>query len=116
MKRLFLSLIAVVGMSLVTNCYAGDTVSFNRSSFTQTSDAGVYISSSGYLDSVVIGVASTGGVLKIYNSSWTTNSVLVSSISLATVQNIYFNNVQLKGIYYVVDRNSNGVTIIYKQR
>lgn len=116
MKRLLMSFVAALVLSVP--CLA-DTAIFNRSSFTQTSDAGVYISSSGYLDGVIVGVGSTGGVLKIYNSTsaaGATAASLISSITLSAASNNYFNNLQVKGIYYVADRNSNGFTILYKNR
>lgn len=108
MKRLLMSFVAA---ALVSPVFA-DPATPNRSSFTATND-GAHIAAM-YLDKVIVGVASTGGVLKIYSSTHTT-SVLISSISLATVATHNFENLAVKGIYYVTNSNANGVTILYKR-
>ena len=110
MKRLLMSFVAVL---LVSPVFA-DPSTPNRSSFTATNDNGVYISSSMYLDKVIVGVASANGVLRIYNSTHTA-SVLISSISLGTVATHDFSNLAVKGIFYDTDTNLNGVTILFKR-
>lgn len=83
----------------------------NQSSFTQTNDSG-YIPAM-FLDKVIVGVATAGGTLVIYNSTYTT-SVAISSVSLATVNTYNFDNLAVRGIYYKSTTATNGVTIIYK--
>jgi hypothetical protein len=58
-------------------------------------------------------VASTNGVLEVYNSTFTTTT-LISSVSLATVGYRDFNNTKVKGIFWKASNNTNGVTILYK--
>ena len=114
MKRLLMSFVAAL---LVSPCFA-DPSNFNRSSFTVTSDQKVYISSSAYLDGVIVGVPTSGGTLIIFNSTAAVNAtsaVVISSISLSTVGNYYFNNMQVKGIVYQANTATNGVTILYKK-
>jgi len=96
--------------------YALEPNTVNRSSFTQVNQTAVIAAS--YIDKVIVGVATAGGVLTIFNSTTTTASfltVLVSSISLATVGTYDFDNTQVKGIAYRSSTATNGVTIIYKQ-
>lgn len=109
MKKLIVALlIGCAGM------VSADPATILRSSFTNTNDTNLYISSSGYLDAVIIGVASAGGFLSIFNSTYT-NTVMVSSISLATVGERHFNGILLKGITYTTVGNTGGITIIYRQ-
>lgn len=110
MKKLLVYFLFICG-----SAFAGDSFSPSRSSFTQTNESG-YISSSTRLVAVDVGIASAGGTLKIYNSTWTTN-VLISSISLATIQNHYYGDegIAVSGIFYITGANANGVTIIYKR-
>lgn len=83
----------------------------NQSSFTLTNDT-AYIAAS-FLDAVIVGAASAGGTLVIYNSTWTT-STIISSITLSA-REAHFDNLAVKGLYYVVTANSGGVTIVYKK-
>lgn len=112
MKKLLLASLLLLAGSVVF----ADTATLPLSSFTKTNDNGVYISSSGYLSSVTVGIAAAGGTLVIYNSTWTTNAPVISSISLGTVFQYEFNDQQVAGIYYVTNLNANGVTIQYKKK
>ena len=106
MKRILLALVM-----LASPVMAEPNIQ-QKSSFTRTADT-VYIGSSTYLDKVVIGIATSGGTLEIYNSTHTT-SLMISSISLATAGMYDFNNLKVKGIYYRTTLATNGVTILYK--
>lgn len=108
MKRMLSLCLAVLSPTLAF-CIEPNIV--NKSSFTQTNDT-KYIAAN-FLDKVVVGVATSGGTLEIYNSTWTTQ-VLVSSITLGTVFTHDFDDTRLRGLYYRTTGNSNGVTIIYK--
>ena len=110
MKR-SLMLLAILVMAV--GSAIAEPITINRSSFTQTNDT-KYLEAT-YLDKVVVGVATSGGVLVIYNSTHTTSSVIVSSISLGTVGTSDFNNTQVKGVYYKATGNTNGFTILYKK-
>ena len=113
MKKLLLAVISLFVMSPLM----ADGINNNRSSFTATNDNLVYISSSGFLENIVVGVASAGGVLTIYNSTWTaTGSVVVTSVSLATVNTYNYGNTQVKGLFYRTVGNTGGVTIIYRNK
>lgn len=83
----------------------------NKSSFTITSHNG-YISAA-YLDKVIVAMTSSGGVLRLFNSTWTT-SVQISSISLGTIATHDFSNMQVQGLFLSINNNANGVTILYK--
>lgn len=112
MKRglLYLSLI----LSLATgSAYANDPNMINRSSFTATNET-AYLAAA-YLDAVVVSSVSAAGVLTIYNSTFTTTAK-VATISLGTVMEYDFKNLQVKGIYYVLSGNTQpGLTILYKK-
>ena len=109
MKSLLIAATLLLGVSVVN----ADLTQVNRSSAIAAVNYSTYVAA-GFLDSVVIGMATSGGVLEIYNSTFTT-SVLISSISLATVGDRQFNNLAVKGLFYRVSTNTNGVTIIYKR-
>lgn len=85
----------------------------NRSSFTQTNDTTQRITAA-YLDKIIISAASTGGVLTVYNSTWTTTPV-ISSITLGTVGTYHYNDLGVAGLVYTTISNTAGVTIIYKR-
>lgn len=91
-----------------------ETLGINRSSFTQTNDTTQCLTGAHFLDSVIVGAASAGGSLTLYNSTWTTTPI-ISSASLGTVQTQYFNNLAVAGICYKTISNTNGVLIIYKK-
>lgn len=107
MKKVFALLLLCAGTSFA------EPITLNRSSFTQTNDATKCITAT-HLDKVIVGVTSTAGVLRIYNSTWTTTPV-ISSITLATVGTYDFGNLAVAGICYITNSNSNGVTILYKR-
>lgn len=107
MKKI-LALLLIAGTSL-----AVEPQTVNRSSFTKTNNESGYIAAN-YLDKVIVGVATTGGALLLYNSTWTA-SVLISSISLGSVGMYDFANTAVAGIYYVTGAATSGVTIIYKK-
>lgn len=104
---------ALAALLLVPAFAFADPNTLNRSSFTQTNETS-YIAAT-HLDKVVVGVTSSNGVLVVYNSTHTTSSVVVSSISLGTVGTYDFNNTQVNGIYYKTTSNANGVSILYKK-
>lgn len=108
MKKLVAVMLLMSGIA-----YADIPGGVNRSSFTQTSDSGKCIPTAKYLDKVIVGVTSSNGVLTLYNSTWTTTSI-ISSMSL-TAGTVDFNNLAVKGICYTTVTNTNGFTIIYKQ-
>lgn len=110
MKKLLLAALLFCGVS---SAQAIEPNSVNRSSAIVAAAGTGYIASL-YLDKVVVGAASAGGVLELYNSTFTT-SVLISSISLATVRYVDFSNLQVNGIYWRTSTNLSGVTIIYKK-
>lgn len=111
MKRI---LAALLLMGLAVPSFAGIEGGVNRSSFTQTNDTGKCISGARFLDIIEIGAASPAGVLTVYDSTWTTTPI-ISSVSLATVSNHWYNNRAVSGICYTIVSNSAGVTIIYKR-
>jgi hypothetical protein len=109
----------LAALLLLPSFLLADPSTVNRSSFTPTSQAAAYIPAM-HLDKIIIGVASAGGTILIWNSTTTTTSLLVSSvaiasITLATVGTYDFNNTQVKGIVYQTNTNTNGVTILYKK-
>jgi hypothetical protein len=83
-----------------------------KSSTTLTNESG-YIAAR-QLVRVLVGATSANGVLKIYNSTYTTSG-LISSATLVTGNALDFENLNVKGIYYVTTGNTNGLTIIYRQ-
>lgn len=120
MKKYLLSslLLGCLGVAQADNI---QTVA--RTSFTLTNDSQVLITSAGatyspvYLSGIVIGAASAGGMLTLFNSSWTnTKAVTISSISLGAVGYIQFYDVALTALSYTTMNNSGGVSIIYKKR
>lgn len=109
MKRLIVGLVLLCGGS----AFANDPNTINVSSAIVAATSTGYIAA-GYLDVVMIGASTAGGVLEIYNSTFTT-SVLISSISLATVGYRDFKNTSVKGIFWRTSTNTNGVTLLYKR-
>lgn len=110
MKKLIVAVL--IGCASVAGAVTPSTV--NRSSFTQTNDTTKYLSNSAYLDKVIVSAVSAGGVLTIYNSTWTTTPV-ISSITLGTVGTYHYNDLWVAGITYTTISNTAGVTIIYKK-
>lgn len=106
--------------------FAVDPGTVNIASFTQTNDAiACIVNSTGpggspvvtphYLDKVDVGVASgAGSVITLFNSTFT-NTPVISSITLTSVQNHNYENLQVRGICYTTVGNTGGVTIIYKK-
>ncbi len=91
-----------------------DPFTVNRSSFiaggTQTGCITAL-----YLDKVFPGVTSSGGVLVIYNSSWTLSAPIITSMTLTQGNIVDFNSTNVKGICYQAVLPANGVNIIYKK-
>lgn len=108
MKKLLVMLLL-----LSAGIAGADPITLNKSSYTTTSDT-AYIAARN-LDAVVVSSAGVAaGNLKIYNSTYTTSG-LIANISLGTLWEYDFKNLQVKGIYYVITSNSAaGVTILYK--
>jgi hypothetical protein len=114
MKRILLSAILLISPMVG---YADISNKATISSTTCTNET-AYISSSTALVGVDVGATSSGGALLIRSSTFTISSVLVSSITLGTVQNHWYgdNGVgPLKGIYYTTTGNAACVTILYKR-
>lgn len=115
MKKLFLAL--TLFLAGVGRIYADTPAS---SSYTATNDTQLLRSQTSTntivrtLVGVIVSSPSSVGLLKIYNSTYTTAGSTVATISLATVQNYDFHSVVLRGIYYITTGNSNGVTILYR--
>lgn len=108
MKKLLIALMLLSGVS-----YADSTDVHGSSAIVLANGTGYLPASS--IDKVVIGMATSGGVLEIYNSTFTTSGILISSVSLATVGQREFGNTLVKGIFWRTSSNTNGVTIIYKR-
>lgn len=69
-----------------------------------------------YLSKIVVGEATSGGNVMLYNSSWThLSSQIISSATLATVGSVDFDNAQVNGICYTADTPTNGFTVIYRK-
>jgi hypothetical protein len=88
----------------------------SKASHTMTSESG-YIAARN-LSRVMVGTTSSGGVCKIYNSTsaaGATVSTLISSFTMTVGNPLDFDNLNVKGIFYITTSNSNGITIIYKQ-
>lgn len=111
MKKLVLAALLFCGAMAEAN----EPTTVNLSSAIVAANSTGYIAS-GYLDVVMIGMATAGGVLELYNSTFTTSAPLISSVSLATVGYRDFKNTQVKGLYWRTSSNTNGVTVIYKQK
>jgi hypothetical protein len=105
------SLIAAL-LLMATGAYALEPAIVNKSSAITAANSTGAIQGR-YLDKVVIGMATSGGVLELYSSTWTA-SVLISSVSLTAVGTFDFDDTQVKGLYCKTSSNTNGVTIIYK--
>lgn len=104
---------------LLPSLVLADPATLNRSSFTKTNQSAAYIAST-HLDKIVVGVGTANGTILVWNSTTTTSAlltdaVLITSATLATAQSFDFNNLQVKGIVYQTNTNTNGVTILYKR-
>lgn len=86
----------------------------NLSSFTKTNDAAGCIQAR-ELDKVIVGGASAGGSIALFNSTWTVAGPQISTITLGTVQMYDFNDTKVSGICYTTVLNTNGVTILFKK-
>lgn len=110
-------LILVLSVLACSKAFAGSPIAY--SSFTATNDSALLRSATSTntivqtLSAVIVSSISTGGTLKIYNSTYTTANQ-VAAVSLGTVGLYQFNDVVMKGIFYTITNNAAGVTIIYK--
>ena len=112
MKKLLAVLLLCTGTA-----FAVEPATVNKSSHIFAVNSSTYIAAN-YLDGVIIGMATSGGVLEIYNATATvhmTAATLVSSMSLATVGDRDFSNLGVRGIMWKTSTNTNGVTILYKR-
>lgn len=107
-------LLVVLLLTMLGTANALDPFAVNRSSAILGAAGTGYIAS-GYLDVVMIGAASAGGVLELYNSTFTTNG-FISSVTLTTVGYLDFKNLAVQGIFWRIASNAAGVSIIYKSR
>jgi hypothetical protein len=107
MKRLVAALLLLASPS-----FAMDTNRVQKSSYVAVNQT-AYLAAS-FLDKVIVGATSAGGVLEIYNSTFTTTGTLVASITLGTINYIDFQDLQVKGVYYKTSTATNGVTILFK--
>jgi len=123
MKKLF-TMVFCIGMG--TSVYGAEGLIY-RSSFTQTNETKTIAASNvvtngstvtvnaGYLAAVVVTSASVPtGLLKLYNSTFTTNNQF-ANITLGTVGYYDFKDSQLQGLTYTTSNNNSGVTIIYRK-
>jgi hypothetical protein len=112
MKSLLIAAVVLLGISSVQ---AVEPSTVNKSSFIAVAAGTGYIPAE-YLDKVIVGMPTASGVLEIFNSTFSTNaSLIISSISLASVRDINLTNMGVKGIMWRVTLNTNGVTILYKR-
>lgn len=112
MKKTLVALL--MGCASIAGAVVPATV--NRASRTVTNDS-AYISSSTYLDKVIVTSPIVGGILGVYDSTFSNApSLLISSVSLFSTQQIDFQDLGVRGIYYVTTGNGGlGVTILYKK-
>lgn len=109
----------LAALLLAPSLLLADPATINRSSTTKTNQTAAYIQAT-HLDKVVIGTANSNGTLIIWNSTTTTSAfltdaTLISSMTTAAAATFDFNNLQVKGIVYQTNNNTNGVTILYKK-
>lgn len=112
-------LIGILAMACAGISFANDGIA--HSSFTATNDTNLLMRSDTStntivhtLTAVVVSSATAGGVLKIYNSTFSAVNP-ITFVDLGTVGVRQFFDIQVKGIFYTTTGNSNGVSIIYKQ-
>lgn len=111
MKSLLIAVAVLLGS---TSAYA-DIVSVNKSSHIAAAGSQGYLAAD-YLDKVIVGMPTASGVLEIFNSTFSTNAnLIISSISLASVRDVDFSNLQVRGIMWRTTLNTNGLTILYKK-
>lgn len=92
-----------------------DPMTVNRSSYIAGATQSGCIQAL-FLDKVVVGEATSGGNIMLYNSSWTTPAnAVISSVTLASAGAYDFNSANVKGICYLADTPTNGLTILYKK-
>lgn len=111
MKKLVAVLLLCAGVG-----HAVEPATVNKSSAITAVNGTGYLPSN-YLDTIMIGMATSGGVLEVYNATASvhaTAATLISSVSLATVGYRDFSNLGVKGIFWRASTNTNGVTILYK--
>ena len=95
--------------------FAIETGTVNRSSYIAGGSQTGCIQAS-YLDKVLVGASTSGGVLMVHDSSWTTTgTTVISSVTLTLGSVLDFQNTRVKGICYTAATPTNGVTIIYKK-
>lgn len=107
--RLFKAFLAVVLLSSIS--FAGPSAVV-QSSNTVTADS-AYIENSRWFTGVVVSTASAGSTLTIYNSTHTTEGQ-IAVVDLGTVHSYEFEDVNVKGIFYVKTGVSS-VTILYRK-
>lgn len=108
MKKLLIALL------LLGSTAHAELTDIHKSSNIAAANSTGYLAA-GYLDKIIVSMATSGGVLELYNSTFTT-SVLIASCSLAAVTNHNFSNSEVKGLFWRTSSNTNGVQIIYKTR
>lgn len=108
-KLLLLTILVSLGLTSAALAYEQRTM---YSSFTTTNDTLQRIPNARTIERVVASSVTTGGLLKIYDSSATaTNQIAAVTLNSA---NFYPFEVQLSsGLTYSTTGNANGVTIIY---
>lgn len=92
--------------------------SIYRASYTATNETAAEIQqgnqSVDFLHAVIISSATTGGVLKLYDSQGSASS-LFALIDLSAKNDFAFDVWLSSGLTYTTSGNSNGVTIIYRK-
>ncbi len=87
-----------------------------KSSYTATADTTKYIASSMYLDSIVVSSASIGGLVTVYNSTFTSVNQVLPTINMNNVGVWRVNLFMSQGITYTTVGNTNGVSFIYREK
>lgn len=112
MKKIILAIIMFMAIPL----YASNTAVF-KSSYTTTNDTTQEITngsdSARYFYGVVVGSATAGGYLLIYDSQGAVSSQ-VANLNLGSVGGYVYNIHLSSGLTYTSNTATNGVTIIYK--
>jgi len=117
MKRLVCSFLLIMVLNCVS--FAGAGREFNnpciyKTSFTTTNDSYKGISNATYLYSVLIGSASPGGLLWLYDCYGTTMTAHFTVIDLNSQGQYTYNLYLSSGLTYRTSGNSNGLNIIYR--
>lgn len=109
MKRL----LAVLALLIPVSGFA-DPITVNRSSHIAGGTQTGCIQAT-YIDKVMTGVTTSGGVLVLYNSTWTLSAPVIASFTITVGNPLDFDDTKVKGICYQAVLPTNGVNIIYKQ-